>query len=110
MSKFLSHDEISSQQRNKEAKKSSETDKQRTLNIKEAGTIGKRLFPCSFRVDHQMKAFLEGFNELVQLNLLKIFDEGELELLMCGIGAIDVKDWKQHTVYKVKIYSYATFL
>jgi len=39
-------------------------------------------------------------NELVQLNLLKIFDEGELELLMCGIGAIDVKDWKQHTVYK----------
>ena len=48
-----------------------------------------------------MKSFLEGFNELVQLNLLKIFDEGELELLMCGIGAIDVKDWKQHTVYKV---------
>ena len=32
--------------RNKEAKKSSETDKQRTLNIKEAGAIGKRLFPC----------------------------------------------------------------
>ena len=53
------------------------------------------------RVEKQMKSFLEGFNELVQLNLLKIFDEGELELLMCGIGAIDVKDWKQHTVYKV---------
>jgi len=52
------------------------------------------------RVEKQMKSFLEGFNELVQLNLLKIFDEGELELLMCGIGAIDVKDWKQHTVYK----------
>ena len=30
----------------RETKKSSETDKQRTLNIKEAGTIGKRLFPC----------------------------------------------------------------
>ena len=38
--------------------------------------------------------------KLVKTNLLKIFDEGELELLMCGIGAIDVKDWKQHTVYK----------
>ena len=37
-----SHD----QTRNKEAKKSSETDKQRTSNITEAGTIGKRLFPC----------------------------------------------------------------
>ena len=36
----------SKKQRNKEAKKSSETDKQRTSNIKEAGIIGKRLFPC----------------------------------------------------------------
>ena len=34
------------------------------------------------------------------LNLIKIFDEGELELLMCGIGSIDVKDWKSNTVYK----------
>ena len=44
VSKFLS---LVSQQRNKEAKKSSETDKQITSKIKEAGTIGKRLFPCS---------------------------------------------------------------
>ena len=34
------------------------------------------------------------------MNLIKIFDEGELELLMCGIGSIDVKDWKGNTVYK----------
>lgn len=53
------------------------------------------------RIEQQMDSFLSGFNELVPLNLLKIFDEGELELLMCGIGAIDVKDWKQSTVYKV---------
>lgn len=32
--------------------------------------------------------------------MLKIFDENELELLMCGIGTIDVKDWKEHTNYK----------
>lgn len=38
------------------------------------------------RVKKQMDQFLSGFNELVPLNLLKIFDEGELELLMCGIG------------------------
>ena len=37
---------------------------------------------------------------MVPLNLIKIFDEGELELLMCGIGSIDVKDWKGNTVYK----------
>ena len=52
------------------------------------------------RVQAQMDNFLAGFNELVPLNLIKIFDAGELELLMCGIGVIDVKDWKQHTVYK----------
>ena len=48
-----------------------------------------------------MDNFLAGFNELVPLNLIKIFDAGELELLMCGIGVIDVRDWKQNTVYKV---------
>merc|ERR1712136_476652 len=52
------------------------------------------------RIQQQMDAFLAGFNELVPLNHLKIFDEGELELLMCGIGSIDVKDWKHNTVYK----------
>lgn len=53
------------------------------------------------RVQQQMDNFLAGFNELVPLNLIKIFDAGELELLMCGIGVIDVRDWKQNTVYKV---------
>ncbi|XP_075216382.1 E3 ubiquitin-protein ligase Nedd4 isoform X2 [Lycorma delicatula] len=52
------------------------------------------------RVQDQMNAFLEGFNALVPLNLIKIFDENELELLMCGIQNIDVKDWKQNTSYK----------
>ena len=47
-----------------------------------------------------MNAILEGFNEIVPLPLLKIFDENELELLMCGLGNIDVKNWKQNTVYK----------
>ena len=47
-----------------------------------------------------MNSFLEGFNELVPLQLIKVFDENELELLMCGIGKIDVKDWKHNTVYK----------
>ncbi|CAH1107654.1 unnamed protein product [Psylliodes chrysocephalus] len=52
------------------------------------------------RVQEQMNAFLEGFSELIPLNLMKIFDEHELELLMCGIQHIDVKDWKVNTLYK----------
>lgn len=47
-----------------------------------------------------MNAFLEGFHELIPKNLIKIFDENELELLMCGIGNVDVKDWKNNTIYK----------
>ncbi|XP_020291402.1 E3 ubiquitin-protein ligase Nedd-4 isoform X2 [Pseudomyrmex gracilis] len=52
------------------------------------------------RVQEQMNAFLEGFNALIPPTLVKIFDEHELELLMCGIQHIDVKDWKQNTLYK----------
>lgn len=47
-----------------------------------------------------MNAFLDGFSDLVPLNIIKIFDENELELLMCGIQHIDVKDWKLNTLYK----------
>ncbi|XP_066140952.1 E3 ubiquitin-protein ligase Nedd-4 isoform X8 [Euwallacea fornicatus] len=52
------------------------------------------------RVQEQMNAFLDGFKDLVPMNVIKIFDENELELLMCGIQHIDVKDWKQNTLYK----------
>lgn len=52
------------------------------------------------RVQPQMTSFLDGFDEVLPLNLIKVFDENELELLMCGIGEIDVRDWKRHTVYK----------
>ncbi|KAG6461606.1 hypothetical protein O3G_MSEX012740 [Manduca sexta] len=52
------------------------------------------------RVQEQMCAFLEGFGALVPLPLLKIFDENELELLLCGIQHIDVRDWRANTLYK----------
>lgn len=57
------------------------------------------------RVKSQMHAFLEGFGSLVPLHLLKIFDENELELLMCGIQSIDVSDWKKNTLYKGDYYA-----
>lgn len=57
------------------------------------------------RVKEQMNSFLEGFGSIVPLALLKIFDEHELELLMCGIQNIDVKDWKKNTLYKGDYYA-----
>ncbi|XP_056371626.1 E3 ubiquitin-protein ligase NEDD4-like, partial [Oenanthe melanoleuca] len=52
------------------------------------------------RVQKEMNAFLEGFTELLPIDPIKIFDENELELLMCGLGGVDVSVWRQHTIYK----------
>ena len=38
------------------------------------------------RVRKQMDQFLAGFNELVPLNLIKIFDEGQLRSESIGIS------------------------
>ncbi|XP_055324377.1 E3 ubiquitin-protein ligase Nedd-4 isoform X2 [Sitodiplosis mosellana] len=57
------------------------------------------------RVLSQMSSFLDGFGSICPLALLKIFDENELELLMCGIQNIDVKDWKKNTLYKGDYYA-----
>ncbi|KAM4630954.1 E3 ubiquitin-protein ligase NEDD4 isoform 2-T2 [Polymixia lowei] len=52
------------------------------------------------RIQKQMTAFKEGFYELIPQDLVKIFDENELELLMCGLGDVDVNDWRENTKYK----------
>ncbi|TKR93655.1 hypothetical protein L596_008068 [Steinernema carpocapsae] len=52
------------------------------------------------RVESQMHAIVQGIHDLIPENLLKIFDSNELELLMCGIQKIDVKDWRDNTQYK----------
>ncbi|XP_031619694.1 E3 ubiquitin-protein ligase Nedd-4 isoform X2 [Contarinia nasturtii] len=57
------------------------------------------------RVKEQMSSFLDGFGSICPLALLKIFDENELELLMCGIQNIDVKDWKKNSLYKGDYYA-----
>ncbi|KAM3162644.1 E3 ubiquitin-protein ligase [Lachancea thermotolerans] len=54
---------------------------------------------CS-RVQEQFKAFMDGFNELIPEDLVNVFDERELELLIGGIAEIDVEDWKKHTDYR----------
>ncbi|KAF0527937.1 HECT-domain-containing protein [Gigaspora margarita] len=54
----------------------------------------------SKRVEDQFKAFMEGFNQLIPQELITVFDERELELLIGGIAEIDVDDWKKHTDYR----------
>jgi hypothetical protein len=52
------------------------------------------------RVDEQFNAFVQGFHELIPADLVNVFDERELELLIGGIADIDVDDWKKHTDYR----------
>jgi len=47
------------------------------------------------RVKEQMSSFLDGFGSIIPLNLIKIFDEHELELLMCGIQNILPEGWEE---------------
>ena len=48
----------------------------------------------SKRVEEQFKAFIDGFNELIPQELVNVFDERELELLIGGLAEIDCEDWK----------------
>ena len=52
------------------------------------------------RIDEQFQAFITGFHELIPAELVNVFDERELELLIGGIAEIDVDDWKKHTDYR----------
>lgn len=54
----------------------------------------------SRRVEEQFKAFIDGFNELIPQELVNVFDERELELLIGGLAEIDVEDWKKNTDYR----------
>ncbi|KAH9640015.1 hypothetical protein HF086_008110 [Spodoptera exigua] len=50
------------------------------------------------RVRAETEAFLRGLGVLVPDNLLAIFDENELELLLCGTGELAVQDWRAHAL------------
>ncbi|KAI9875937.1 MAG: hypothetical protein M1830_007716 [Pleopsidium flavum] len=50
-------------------------------------------------VREQLENFLKGFHDVVPAELISIFDEQELELLISGLPDIDVDDWKNNTEY-----------
>ncbi|RMZ91622.1 hypothetical protein DV736_g1142, partial [Chaetothyriales sp. CBS 134916] len=50
-------------------------------------------------VKEQMDEFVKGFHDIIPADLIAIFDEQELELLISGLPEIDVDDWKANTEY-----------
>ena len=51
-------------------------------------------------IEQQFLALQKGFNELIPQHLLKPFDERELELVIGGLGTIDLQDWRTNTRLK----------
>jgi len=51
-------------------------------------------------IEQQFLALQKGFNELIPQHFLKPFDERELELVIGGLGTIDLQDWKSNTRLK----------
>ena len=47
-------------------------------------------YRISKRVKEQFEAFMSGFSELIPQDLITVFDERELELLIGGMSEIDV--------------------
>ncbi|XP_023545877.1 E3 ubiquitin-protein ligase UPL2-like isoform X2 [Cucurbita pepo subsp. pepo] len=47
----------------------------------------------------QINAFLDGFHELIPRELISIFNDKELELLICGLPDIDLDDMRANTEY-----------
>ncbi|OJJ64397.1 hypothetical protein ASPSYDRAFT_1155817 [Aspergillus sydowii CBS 593.65] len=50
-------------------------------------------------VQEQLDNFLKGFHEIIPPELISIFNEQELELLISGLPEVEVDDWKAHTEY-----------
>ncbi|KAI1431794.1 hypothetical protein GGR50DRAFT_697649 [Xylaria sp. CBS 124048] len=50
-------------------------------------------------VKDQMENFLKGFHDIIPAELISIFNEQELELLISGLPDVNIDDWKSNTEY-----------
>ncbi|KAF0978141.1 hypothetical protein FDP41_002656 [Naegleria fowleri] len=50
-------------------------------------------------IEQQLNSFLKAFYEIIPRNLIQVFNEQELELLISGLPDIDIQDLKNNTEY-----------
>jgi len=53
-------------------------------DVTEANKGGVRRSRCGHRITEQLRAFMEGLGGSLSLDLLRVFDEHEVELLIVG--------------------------
>lgn len=51
-------------------------------------------------IEKQLDAFLSGFHELIPRELISVFSEREMELLICGLPEVDIADLRANTDYR----------
>ena len=51
-------------------------------------------------ISTQIDSFLKGLYSVIPKDLLKLFDNSELELLISGLQNIDIDDLRENTVYE----------
>ncbi|KAL5481729.1 hypothetical protein EMCRGX_G021957 [Ephydatia muelleri] len=51
------------------------------------------------RISNQMDAIKKGISDLIPLRCLQVFDEREIEYLLCGLAEINVEDWRRNSAY-----------
>ena len=51
-------------------------------------------------VRDQLESLKKGFNRVIPIESYNIYDEKELELILCGLPTIDVTDWHRNTIYE----------
>ena len=56
-------------------------------------------FKLDKAISDQKNAFLTGFYSIVPKDLIKMFDNREIELLISGLQNIDIDDLKENTIY-----------
>jgi E3 ubiquitin-protein ligase HUWE1 len=76
----------------------------RTIPVTDDNKLEYVQLLCEHHMSHgiqqQLKAFLQGFHELVPADLIAPFDANELELLISGLPEIDIDDLKRNTEYQ----------
>jgi E3 ubiquitin-protein ligase HUWE1 len=50
-------------------------------------------------VKDEMRAFTEGFHDVIDKNLSSILDPDELEFLLGGVPFLDIEDWRVNTQF-----------
>ena len=76
----------------------------RNIDVTEANKFDYIQRLCSSKlydtIKPQIDALLKGFYEVIPQKLISIFNHRELELVISGMPTIDIKDWKNNTIYE----------